>query len=100
MANDVVGVVVNVSVEPGEVDEFVALAVRTMIEPTQTVPGCIRYELWQDREEPERFAIIEEWESEEAHAAHLGSDWLQPVIAALQPFASAPFDMQRLRKAG
>ena len=99
MANDVVGVVVSVSVEPGNVDEFVALAVPTMIEPTQRVPGCIRYELWQDREEPERFAIIEEWESEEAHAADLASDWLQPVIAGLQPFSVAPFEMHRLRKA-
>jgi quinol monooxygenase YgiN len=100
MANDGLGVVVSVSVERDRVDEFVALVVRTMIEPTQTVPGCIRYELWQDREQPERFAIIEEWESEEAQAAHLASDWLQPVIAALQPLASAPFGMQRLRKAG
>jgi quinol monooxygenase YgiN len=82
------------------VDEFVALAVRTMIEPTQTVPGCIRYEPWQDREEPERFTVIEEWESEEAQAAHLASDWLQPVIAALQPFAAAPFEMRRFRKTG
>ena len=100
MANDVVGVIVSVSVEPDKVDEFVALAVRTMIEPTQAVPGCIRYELWQDREEPQRFAIIEEWENEEAQAAHLASDWLQPVIAALQPLAAASFEMQRLRKTG
>ena len=100
VVNDVLGVVVNVSVRPDKVDELVALAVRTMIEPTRSVPGCIRYELWQDRGEPERFAIIEEWESEEAQAAHLASDWLQPVIVALQPLASAPFQMQRLQRAG
>lgn len=98
MANDVVGIVVSISVEPGKVDDFVALAVPTMIEPTQSVAGRIRYEMWQDREAPDRFAIIEEWESEEAQAAHLASDWLQPVIAALQPFAAAPFEMQRLQK--
>ena len=98
-SNDVVGVVVHIDVKPDRVDEFVELAQRTMIEPTQAAPGCLRYELWQDREQPGRFAIIEEWESEEAHAAHLAEEWLQPVAAALQPFAASPFEMQRLRKA-
>ena len=96
--NDVVGVVVQLAVEPARVDEFVALAQRTMIEPTQAAPGCLRYELWQDLEEPGRFAIIEEWESEEAHATHLAQEWLQQVAAELQPFSIAPFEMQRLHK--
>ena len=97
--DDVVGVVVRIDVKPDQADEFAALAQRTMIEPTQAAPGCLRYELWQDRDQPGRFAIIEEWESQEAHETHLAQEWLQPVAAALQPFAAAPFEMQRLRKA-
>ena len=98
MANDVLGVLVSISVKPDMIDEFVSLALRTMIEPTHSAPGCIRYELWQDREDPERFAIIEEWESKQAQYDHLASDWLQPVIAALQPLAAASFEMQSLKK--
>jgi hypothetical protein len=30
----------------------------------------------------------------------VASDWLQAVITALQPFAAAPFEMQRLPKTG
>ena len=103
MANDVadvVGVVVNVSVRPDAVSEFAELVQRTMVGPTQAVPGCIRYELWQDRDDPARFAIIEEWESEDAHSSHLASEWLQPVIASLQPYSAAPFGMQRLQRLG
>ena len=100
MASDVVGVVVHLSAKPDMVDEFVDLAQRTMVIPTRNVQGCIRYEMWQDFEDPTRFTIIEEWESDEAHAAHLSSDWLQPVIVSLQPYSASQFEMQRLRKAG
>ena len=96
---DVGGVVVRIAIKPGKEDEFVALIQRTMIEPTQEAPGCLRYEMWQDREEPWRFAIIEEWESEEAHTTHLAQEWLHQAAAAFEGFTATPFEMQRLRKA-
>ena len=71
MANEGIGVVVGLSARPDSLDEFVALAQEKMVRPTQAAPGCLRYELWQDLDEPSRFVIIEEWESEQAHAAHL-----------------------------
>lgn len=92
------GVVVTITVKPDKIDEFVTTATATMIEPTQSVPGVIRYELWQDIDEPQRFTIIEEWDSPEAQSAHLASEWLQPVIAGLQPYAEEPFSMQQLRR--
>jgi quinol monooxygenase YgiN len=98
VANDVVGVVARFAVKLDKLDEFVALAQRTMVEPTQAEPGCLRYELWQDLAEPGRFAMIEEWQSEESLATHLAQESLQQVVAALQPFAAAPIEMQRLRK--
>jgi quinol monooxygenase YgiN len=98
MANEGIGVVVGLSARPDSLDEFVALAQEKMVRPTQAAPGCLRYELWQDLDQPDKFVIIEEWESEEAHAAHLASGWLEPVIAELQPFAAGAFDMQRISK--
>ena len=98
MANERIGVVVSLAAKPDSLEEFVALAQEKMVRPTQAAPGCLRYELWQDLDEPGRFVIIEEWESEEAHAAHLASGWLEPVIAELQPFAAGAFDMQRITR--
>ena len=91
-----VGVVARFAVKAEHVDEFVELAQRTMVEPTLAEPGCIRYELWQDREEPGRFAMIEEWESEEALATHLAQESLQEAVGALMPMAAEPIQMQRL----
>jgi quinol monooxygenase YgiN len=98
MADNGIGVVVGLSAKPNSLEEFVALAQEKMVKPTQAAPGCLRYELWQDLDEPSRFVIIEEWDSEQAHAAHLASGWLEPVIAELQPFAAGAFDMQRITK--
>ena len=100
MPSDVLGVIVHLSAKPDLIEEFVDLAQRTMVTPTQNAPGCIRYEMWQDLDDPTRFTIIEGWESEEAHGAHLSSEWLQPVIVSLQPYSASQFEMQRLRKAG
>ena len=94
--SDEVGVVARFAVKPEHIDEFVELAQRTMVEPTRGEPGCLRYELWQDRAEPGRFAMIEEWESEEALATHLALESLQQAVAALLPMGSEPIQMQRM----
>ena len=96
--NDVVGVVVHITVKPDRVDEFIELYQRTMIEPALRAPGCLRYELWQDLEASGRLTILEEWESEEAHATHLSGEWLHEAAAAFQSFTTEPFEIQRLRQ--
>ena len=98
METNTLGVVVRLAVNRGQEDEFSTTAMKTMVEPTQKVPGCVKYEMWQDNEEPWRFVIVEEWENEETHAAHLDSDWLQPVMASLMPYAAGPFEMQLLHQ--
>ena len=100
MASDdsVVGVVARFAVKDEHIDDFVEAARKTMIEPTLGEPGCIRYELWQDRAEPGRFAMIEEWESEEALATHLAQESLQQAVAAVQPWAAEPVTMQRMQR--
>ena len=100
MAKNEFLVTVRLSTQPELVDDFVEAAQRLMVVPTQSVPGCIRYELWQDLDQPHLFEIFEEWESESSHADHLASDWLQPVMESLAPFAAGPFEMQRLHNTG
>ena len=99
-ADAVVGVVARFAVREEHIEDFLELARKTMIEPTLGEPGCIRYELWQDLAEPGRFAMIEEWESEQALATHLAQESLQQAVAALQPMAAEPVTMQRLRRSG
>ncbi len=94
-ASSVVGVVARFAIQPDRVEEFVEIARREMVEPTQGEPGCIRYELWQDREDRSRFAMVEEWESEEALATHLAQESLQAAVAKLLPMGAEPIQMSR-----
>jgi len=97
MADDVIGVLVRISVLPEKIDEFVSTVQRTMIEPTQSVPGCIRYELWQDLDEPATFTIEEEWESairDAAPAACLNAPRRRPRLRADEA-ASRTYDRCR-----
>jgi quinol monooxygenase YgiN len=92
-----VGVVARFAIKVEEVEAFIALAQREMVAPTQKEPGCIRYELWQDRQEPTRFAMVEEWESEEALATHLSQPGLQAALRQLLPMGAEPVQMSRYR---
>jgi quinol monooxygenase YgiN len=100
MAQNTIVVTVRLSIQPEAVDDFVEAAQRLMVVPTQSAPGCIRYELLQDLDQPHRYEIIEEWESESTHADHLASDWLLLAMESLAPFAARPFEMQRLHSTG
>lgn len=100
MARNTIVVTVRLSIQPESVDDFVETAQRLMVVPTQSVSGCIRYELWQDLDQHHLFEIIEAWESESAHADHLASDWLGSVMQSLAPFTAGPFEMQRLQNTG
>ena len=95
-ASSTVGVVAHFAVQEQCIDDVVEAAQRTMIEPTRKEPGCIRYELWQDLAESGRFAMIEEWEGEDALSTHLEQESLQTAVAALAPMVSEPVRMQRL----
>jgi quinol monooxygenase YgiN len=98
MADEQIGVVARFAVKEADIEAFKDAAQRTMVEPTQGEPGCIRYELWQDEAEPWRFAMVEEWESAEALETHLALESLQAAVGALMPMGAEPISMQRFKQ--
>lgn len=52
-------VVANFFVQKNEIDEFIELS-KELVEMSRKDSGCIKYELYQDNENPRIFAIIEE----------------------------------------
>ncbi len=75
----------HVSIDPAKVD--VALpAARTMMEETHKEAGCLAYVFSQDLEEPGRFRIFEEWESQEALDAHFKAPHMATFQQAMGGF--------------
>ncbi len=88
-------VIVSMTVEPGRLDEFLAVA-RQLAPMVQAERGCLRYEYTVDTASPlpiqepvedHRITLIEQWESTAALAAHLQAPHMKqygPRIAELR----------------
>ena len=81
-----VRLIVTLEAFPGKREEMLA-AYAKRCPSVRAEPGCIEFRMSQDIENPDRFVLIEGWESEEALAAH----------GALPPDPNAP-DVRTLRK--
>jgi len=91
-------VVATFAVQPDKIDAFLEAAQRALVEPTQGEPGCIEYAIWQDSADSTRFAMLEEWESEEHLAAHLAQPGLQEAVGKLAPLVAEAPTVRRLRR--
>lgn len=60
---------VHIKVRPECVDAFMA-ATRANAEATRKEAGVIRFDLGQQLDDPTRFVLVEEYKSQEGHAAH------------------------------
>ena len=59
----------SISIEPEKRDAAIAVA-RDLMRETRKEPGCISYTFSADLENPGDLRLFEEWESQEALAAH------------------------------
>ena len=58
-----------------------------MITPSRAEPGNLRYDLWQDQTDPERFVLDELYSDSDAVAAHRGSAHFQNYVSIINDLA-------------
>ena len=63
-------------VDPARLDEVKA-AMLELVEDTLKEPGCIRYELHQDSNQPNRLTFVELWESRELWVQRMSGEAIQ-----------------------
>ncbi len=56
----------------------------SLIGPMHVVPGCIRYRMYQDLENENRLAIVQEWESETALHRFISSNDYRKILALIE----------------
>ena len=71
-------IVVVLTIKDGEAERAEA-ALRSMIGPTHSEPGCVRYALHREVGNPNRLVIIERWSSDDA----LGDHYRQPHMTGM-----------------
>jgi quinol monooxygenase YgiN len=63
-------VLVQVTIRPDLMEEFEAALLHNARESVRHDPGCLRFDVSQDKEHPTRWVLYEVYENPEAHAAH------------------------------
>jgi quinol monooxygenase YgiN len=97
--SDLVRVVVNIVARADAVEEVRSL-VLTLARESRKEPGCISYDALQDRTQPERFALIEEWASASALDAHNKTAHFHEAVRRAGPLLAKPLDVGRFRTLG
>ncbi len=93
---DPLAMVVEFRAAPGRADDLRA-ALLDLVAPTRAENGCLRYDLHDDRDDPDRLAFYEVWATPEAHAAHDRTDHVLAIVAALPELTVEPPRVLRLR---
>ncbi len=99
MADHGVRVVARIVARPGKEDELREL-LRGLIEPTRKEPGCVTYELLQNKTDPTDFTFVEEWRSDADLDAHLQSPHLQHARSRLPELTAVDPDIRRYTVVG
>jgi quinol monooxygenase YgiN len=59
-----------------------------MLEPSRAEPGNLRYDLWQDQSDPNRFVLDELYADANAVAAHRATSHFQNYLAHIEDLAA------------
>ncbi|HEM8291611.1 putative quinol monooxygenase [Providencia vermicola] len=64
--------------------EFVKLATKSLVEPSNRDEGCLQYELHQDNANPNTFIFFEIWKDQQSLDKHNATQHLQDVIKRIE----------------
>ena len=73
-------------------------ALQALVEPTSKEPGYVNYDLHQGVEDPAVFFFYENWESADAHDAHMQTPHLQRLQSVLDDLLEGGSQVTRLRR--
>ena len=84
----------SMNVKPESIDAFMATAVELM-RATHQEAGCIAYSFSRDPLDDTKVHIFEKWESEDALAAHMGTEHMAAFIGKLGDLGITGSDMKK-----
>jgi len=84
--------------KPGKAAELETL-MRGMVAPCRAEPGNLRWDIWQDRDDPNRFVLDELYKDDAAVTAHRATAHFQAYAAKVgeladrTPIVTRPFEV-------
>jgi len=81
----------------GKLDSILELF-KEMVERTIKEEGCLKYELFQDLNDPNVLILIEEWENSEVLNKHMASEHFKRIIPQLNELREEAPEINRCKK--
>lgn len=82
-------IVVRLSTRPAQRQRFID-AVRGVVEQSRLAPGCLVFNVYQQRDDANAFVIYERWADAAAHQQHLATPYTATFIARLNSLLQGP----------
>ncbi len=100
MANskqDEIHIVCTVRAQPEHCDRVCELLLE-LVDPARSEAGCLYYDLYQERDLPDTFVLLDGWASEAALASHAIHPNVTRVVKQLTPLLASPLEIMHSRR--
>ena len=94
-----VRIVARVTAKAGQVEPLRA-ALLAMLPPSRAEPGCLLYELHEDRATPGHFVFVERWADAAAFAFHCSTSHYKALGPAIADLVAGPPVLVQLKLIG
>ena len=84
-----------IKIKPDQRDRFLAAIKDTANRSVRDEPGCVRFDVFQDDGEENRYLLYEVYTDEAAFQDHLATPHAQRAMEGSREWAEAPFEVTR-----
>lgn len=88
-----------IEAKPGREAALLAL-LHTLMAATRQEPACLQYDLWQARDQPTAFVMVERWLDEPSLEHHDQLPHFQTFMREAEPLLARPLEVQLYQPAG
>jgi quinol monooxygenase YgiN len=90
---DAIQVVARITAKADKVEALKSVLL-ALVAPTRAEPGCVSYQLCQNRSDPTDFVFVEAWASEAAIDGHMKTAHVGDALAQAQSLLASPPDIR------
>jgi quinol monooxygenase YgiN len=94
MGKDTLNVIARIKARPGKANELLSI-ISSLVEPTRKEPGCLRYVLLQNNEDPTDLTLVEEWQDSKALESHFATKHFKEAMKNLPNLVATEPDIRR-----
>ena len=94
-STDMFAIFASIKIKPDQRDKFLTTMKETANRSASDEPGCVRFDVFRDDGDEDRYLLYEVCTSEAAFEEHLATPHAQRAMEGSKEWAEAPFEVTR-----